>query len=89
VAGYSLTQVGWIVVLPAFGQMVSSPLLSWWSQRLMARGVSSRHARGTLGAVAVVASGIALVLMPRLGAGPLLIATVTVGFSLASFTFVS
>ncbi|WP_310632447.1 MFS transporter [Paraburkholderia sp.] len=89
VAGYSLTQVGWIVVLPAFGQMVSSPLLSWWSQRLMARGVSSRHARGTLGAAAVVASGIALVLMTRLGTGPLLIAAVTVAFSLASFTFVS
>jgi Sugar phosphate permease len=49
VAGYSLMQVGWIVVLPAFGQMVMAPLLGWWSQRLMKRGVASRHARGTLG----------------------------------------
>ena len=89
VAGYSLTEVGWIVVLPAFGQMVVSPLFSWWSQRLMARGVSSRHARGTLGAAAVVASGAALAVMPQLPAGPLLIAAVTIAFSLASFTFVS
>lgn len=89
VAGYSLTQVGWIVVLPAFGQMVASPLLSWWSQRLMARGVSSRLARGTLGSAAVVVSGGALALMPLLPAGPLLIGTVAVAFSLASFTFVT
>ncbi|WP_167760072.1 MFS transporter [Paraburkholderia pallida] len=89
VAGYSLTQAGWIVVLPAFGQMVASPLLSAWSQRLMARGVSSRHARGTLGAAAVVAAGAALTLMAALPPGPLLIVAVTVAFSLASFTFVS
>ncbi|MEM5420634.1 MULTISPECIES: MFS transporter [Paraburkholderia] len=89
VAGYSLTQVGWIVVLPAFGQMVASPLLSWWSQRLMARGVSSRHARGTLGAAAVVVSGVALALMPLLPAGLLLVFAVTIAFSLASFTFVT
>ena len=89
VAGYSLTQVGWIVVLPAFGQMLASPLLSAWSQRLMARGVSSRHARGTLGAAAVVISGAALTLVPALTTGPLLIAAVTMAFSLASFTFVS
>jgi MFS family permease len=89
VAGYSLIQVGWIVVLPAFGQMVASPLFSWWSQRLMARGVSSRHARGTLGAAAVIVSGAALAVMPQLPAGPLLVVAVTIAFSLASFTFVS
>jgi MFS family permease len=89
VAGYSLTQVGWIVVLPAFGQMIASPLLGGWSQRLVARGVSSRHARGTLGAAAVVVSGAALAVMPLLAAGPLLIGAVAVAFSLASFTFVT
>lgn len=89
VSGYTLTQVGWIVVLPAFALMISSPLLGWCSQRLMAHGVSSRHARGTLGAAAVVTSGGALVLMPMLSAGPLLIAMVTVAFSVASFAFVS
>lgn len=87
VAGYSLLQVGWIIVLPAFGQMVSAPLLGWWSQRLMRRGVSSRHARGTLGGVVVVISGAALALIPSLPHGPLLIAAVTIAFSLASFTF--
>ncbi|HKR43561.1 MAG TPA: MFS transporter, partial [Paraburkholderia sp.] len=87
--GYSLVEVGWIVVLPAFGQMVTAPLLSGWSQRLMARGVSSRHARGTLGTAAVVVSGAALVAMPWLPAGPFLIAAVTIAFSLASFTFVT
>jgi MFS family permease len=87
VAGYSMTQVGWIVVVPAFAQMIAAPLLGWWSQRLMARGVRSRHARGTLGSLMVVASGAALVLMSTLSAGPLLIASLTVAFSLAAFTF--
>ena len=88
VAGYSLMQVGWIVVLPAFGQMVMAPLLGWWSQRLMRRGIASRHARGTLGAAAVVVSGGALLLIASaLPPGAALIAAVTVGFSLASFAF--
>jgi MFS family permease len=89
VGGYSIGQVGWIVVLPAFCQMIASPLLSGWSQRLMRRGVSSRHARGTLGAAAVVVSGVALTLMPFVPTGPLLVATVAVAFSLAPFMFVS
>jgi MFS family permease len=89
VGGYTLAQVGWIVVLPAFGQMIASPALSAWSQRLMARGISSRHARGTLGSAAVVVSGAALALMPLAPAGPLLIAAVAVAFSLASFSFVT
>ncbi|MEM5311042.1 MFS transporter [Paraburkholderia sp. JHI869] len=89
VGGYSMEQVGWIVVLPAFGQMIASPALSGWSQWLLKRGVSSRHARGTLGAAAVVVSGAALALMPFVPAGPLLVAAVTVAFSLASFTFVT
>lgn len=89
VGGYTIGQVGWIVVLPAFTQMLASPALSAWSQRLMKRGVSSRHARGTLGAATVVISGGALALMPFVPAGPLLVATVAGAFSLASFTFVS
>ncbi|CAG9274554.1 MFS domain-containing protein [Paraburkholderia unamae] len=89
VGGYSIEQVGWIVVLPAFGQMIASPALSGGSQWLMKRGISSRHARGTLGAAAVVVSGGALALMPFVPVGPLLIATVTLAFSLASFTFVT
>jgi MFS family permease len=55
-AGYTMTQVGLIVVVPAFVQMLSMPLLGWWSQRLQVRGVSSRVARGVLGAAMVVAS---------------------------------
>lgn len=89
VGGYSIEQAGWIVVLPAFCQMIASPVLSGWSQWLMKRGVSSRHARGTLGAATVVVSGIALTLMPFVPVGPLLVATITVAFSLASFIFVS
>ena len=89
VGGYSLEQAGWIVVLPAFGQMVVSPLLGWWSQRLMARGVSSRHARGTLGAASVVISGGALAVLSFVPAGPLLIAAVAIAFSFSAFTFVT
>jgi MFS family permease len=89
VGGYSIETVGWIVVLPAFCQMITSPVLSGLSQWLMKRGVSSRHARGTLGAATVAVSGAALAVMPFLPAGPLLVATVTVAFSLASFMFVS
>jgi len=87
VAGYSLQQVGWIVVLPAFAQMIASPTLGWVSQHLRARGVSSRHARGTLGALAVATAGAALMLMSTLSASPLLIASLTIAFSLGSFAF--
>lgn len=89
VGGYSLVQVGWIGVLPAFGQIVAGPLLAAASQRMMTRGVSSRHARGTLGAVVVVISGAALATMPLLAPGALLIGAITIAFSLAPFTFVS
>jgi MFS family permease len=88
-AGYTMTQVGLIVVVPAFVQMLSMPVLGWWSQRLQVRGVSSRVARGVLGAAMVVASGAALVMIPLLHAGPLLVVMVTIAFSLSPFAFPS
>jgi MFS family permease len=88
-AGYTMTQVGLIVVVPAFVQMLTMPLLGWWSQRLQVRGVSSRVARGVLGAAMVMASGAALMMVSQLSAGPLLIVMVTIAFSLSPFAFPS
>jgi hypothetical protein len=45
-AGYTTTQAGWVVVLSALTQIFPSPSIRFWSKRLLARGVTSRAARG-------------------------------------------
>jgi len=62
--GFSQRDAGWISILPwVFGASVV--LLSGWvSQVLMARGMSTRNARGVLGAAPLVLGGLILLLMP-------------------------
>jgi MFS transporter, ACS family, D-galactonate transporter len=62
--------------------------LSWYSQRLMTRGVSSRLARGVLGAGCVVVGGIALAAMPYVDALWVKILIVTIGISIPSVVYV-
>lgn len=63
-AGYTATQAGWIVVLPALTQIFLSPSIGLWSQRLVSRGVTSRTARGLIGGACVAISGIAMICLP-------------------------
>jgi len=67
--GFSQQQAGFISILPwIFGAIVVL-LTGWISQLLMARGVSTRGARGVLGSVPLVVGGAILAMMPHLSGG--------------------
>lgn len=63
--GYSPTATGWIVVLPPMLQLVLSPSLGFISQRLHARGISSRISRGVLTSGCVALAGVAMILLSK------------------------
>ena len=56
----------------------------WYSQRLLARGVSSRVARGMLGGGCVALGGLALAVMPYVPGIPAKIALATIGIAVPS-----
>ena len=60
----------------------------WYSQRLLARGVSSRVARGLFGGACVALGGAALAIMPYVPNIPLKIALTTIGVALPSVIYV-
>lgn len=63
--GFSQRQAGYISILPwVFGATVVI-LTGWISQLLVARGVSTRTARGVLGAAPLVVGGLVLAAMPH------------------------
>ena len=62
--GFSQKDAGWISVLPwVFGAAIVL-LTGWISQVLMARGVSTRGARGVLGSVPLIVGGLLLATLP-------------------------
>lgn len=87
VDAYSMHDVGFIMILPSFLNIVLSPLLGWWAQRMQARGVSMRHAVGTLNGCIVAISGVALLLIPVLTVRWVELVAITVAFSITSFAF--
>jgi hypothetical protein len=60
----------------------------WFSQRLLARGVSSRVARGIFGGACVALGGAALAIMPYAPGIPVKIALTTIGVALPSVIYV-
>ncbi|MCK1385954.1 MFS transporter [Bradyrhizobium sp. 21] len=68
--GFSQQQAGFISILPwVFGATIVI-LTGWFSQVLMARGVTTRLARGVFGSVPLVIGGLILATMPHVqGAG--------------------
>ncbi|GAA3393634.1 MFS transporter [Cryptosporangium minutisporangium] len=80
-AGYSPSTVSLLVGLPSIGSIVSILTAGLIADRLLRRGVSRRIAYGLVPAVAMVAGGIALFAMSRLGAGWPLLAAMAVAFS--------
>jgi MFS family permease len=87
VDGFSMHDVGFIMILPSFLNIVSAPLFGWFAQFMMARGVSMRHALGTLNGVIVTISGVALLLLPLAHVRWMELAAVTIAFSVTSFAF--
>src|SRR6195256_5672132 len=88
--GFSQLDAGWISILPwVFGAVVVL-LTGWVSQVLMARGMSTRGARGVLGATPLVIGGLILSVMPHVDGVGLQIALLGVGPGLwGSFLVVS
>jgi MFS family permease len=86
--GFSQSDAGWISILPwVFGATIVL-LTGWISQVLMARGVSTRNARGVLGAAPLVVGGLMLAAMPYVDGTGLQIALLVVGAGLCGSIYV-
>jgi MFS family permease len=85
--GYSPTTTGWILVLPPMLQVVLSPSLGFLSQRLNARGVSSRLSRGLIAAGCVTISGVAMILLSRSTGEVEQVPLVMLAFAVCSVTY--
>jgi MFS family permease len=86
--GFSQADAGWISILPwVFGAIVVI-LTGWISQALMARGFTSRGARGVLGSVPLVVGGLILATLPYVAPGGLMIALLVVGSGLCGSIYV-
>jgi MFS family permease len=86
--GFSQEDAGWVSILPwAFGA-ATVLLTGWISQLLMARGVSTRGARGVLGAAPLIAGGSILAVLPYVDGVRLQIAVLAVGSGLCGSIYV-
>ena len=85
---FSQTDAGLVSILPwVFGAVIVL-LTGWVSQVLMARGVSSRGARGVLGAVPLILGGAIFTVVPYAEGADLQIALVVVGSGLCGSIYV-
>jgi len=86
--GFSQQQAGFISIMPwIFGAFVVITT-GWLSQLLMARGVSTRMARGVLGATPLVIGGALMATMPHVDAASAKIALLVVGSGLCGSIYV-
>ena len=84
----SQTNAGWISILPwVFGAVIVL-LTGWISQVMMARGVSTRGARGVLGAVPLIVGGLVLAVIPHVQGAGLQIALLVIGSGLCGSIYV-
>ena len=86
--GLSQSSIGLLGALPPGVSVVVVIAASWFSQRLLVRGVSSRVARGILGGACVALGGAALTMMPYVPSTVLKIAMTTIGLALPSVIYV-
>jgi MFS family permease len=86
IKGLGLAQgsIGLLGALPAGASVVAVLAGGWYSQRLLAQGVSSRVARGLLGGGCVALGGLALALMPYVPGIAAKIALATIGIAVPS-----
>ncbi len=86
--GFSQQQAGIISVLPwVFGAAIVL-LTGWLSQVLVARGVSTRGARGVLGAAPLIVGGAILATLPYVDGAGLRLALLVVGSGLCGSIYV-
>jgi len=86
--GFSQQQAGFISILPwVFGAVIVI-LTGWISQVMLARGFTTRGARGVLGAAPLVLGGAILAILPHVAPGRLMIALLVVGSGLCGSIYV-
>ncbi|MEW6642434.1 MAG: MFS transporter [Pseudomonadota bacterium] len=86
--GFAQGSVGLLTALTSGLGVVIVIMLGWYSQRLMARGVSSRWARGCLGGACVAIGGLAMAALPLISDLPMKVAVGMLGMSLPSVIYV-
>src|ERR1700722_1736238 len=86
--GFSQEQAGWISILPwVFGALIVITT-GWVSQLLMARGFTTRGARGVLGSVPLIVGGLILTTLPYVDGAGLRIALLVFGSGLCGAIYV-
>jgi MFS transporter, ACS family, D-galactonate transporter len=86
--GFTQGSIGLLGALPAGASVILVITAGWFSQHLLARGVSSRMARGIFGGACVAFGGAALTIMPYAPGISAKIALTTIGVALPSVIFV-
>jgi MFS transporter, ACS family, D-galactonate transporter len=86
--GYSQYWASWITTLPWAMSVVIVLGVGWLSQAMLARGVSTRVARGILGGGAVALGGAALLATPFAPEAWMKVALITLGMSLPAVIYV-
>ncbi|MDE2364422.1 MAG: MFS transporter [Hyphomicrobiales bacterium] len=86
--GFSQQQAGFISILPWIAGATVVIVTGVVSQRLTARGVSTRHARGILGATPIVIGGLTLLAMPYAHSAAMMIALLIIGGGLCGSIYV-
>jgi hypothetical protein len=77
--GFAQSSIGLLGALPAGASVILAISTGWFSQRLLARGVSRRLARGIFGGACVAFGGATLAMMPFVPSIPAKIALTTIG----------
>ena len=86
--GFSQQDAGWISILPwVFGAALVL-LTGWISQVMMARGFTTRGARGVLGSVPLIVGGLIVAALPHVDGAALRLACVVIGSGLCGSIYV-
>ncbi|HEX9470719.1 MAG TPA: MFS transporter [Bradyrhizobium sp.] len=85
---FSQQDAGWISILPWISGATVVLLTGWLSQVLMARGVSTRGARGVLGATPLIVGGSIIAVLPHVEGVGLQIALLVAGSGLCGSIYV-
>src|SRR5882757_1226260 len=86
--GFSQREAGWVSILPwVFGAIIVL-LTGWISQVWMARGMTTRGARGVLGSVPLIVGGLILSMLPYVVGAGLQVAVLVVGSGLCGSIYV-
>jgi MFS transporter, ACS family, D-galactonate transporter len=86
--GFSQAQAGFISILPwVFGAVVVM-LTGWISQVMLARGFTTRGARGVLGAAPLIVGGSILAMLPHVAPGALMVTLLVIGSGLCGSIYV-